>query len=87
MHNVYQNATLTIMAEAFPESGSGIFLSRDSKRRRSTAHTIAIPYLGAEAGDPGRFYVREGLTPGLDSPNHSALEDGSYKGISYHLGY
>ena len=66
MHNVYRNATLTIMAEASSESGSGIFLSGDSKRR-SKAHAIGIPYLGAEAGDPRRFYVRECLTPGLDS--------------------
>ncbi|KAH8661563.1 heterokaryon incompatibility protein-domain-containing protein [Tricladium varicosporioides] len=66
MRDVYQNATLTIMAEASSEAGSGIFLSGDSKRNRQI-NAITIPYEG-EDGDIGQFFVRKNVTSGLDSP-------------------
>jgi hypothetical protein len=66
MHNVYQNAVLTIMAEASSEGGSGIFLTGDSKRR-DRANTIRVPYIGDDTDQSACFYVRECLTPGLGS--------------------
>lgn len=66
MHNVYKNADLTIMAEASSEGGSGIFATGDLNRRAGS-HSIEVPYTAADDDEPGNFYVRDSLTPGLDS--------------------
>jgi hypothetical protein len=66
MYNVYQNATLTIMAEASSDSSTGIFRSGDSQRRNKF-NAICVPGIGSNAVDRGHFYVRQCLTPGYDS--------------------
>ncbi|KAH8803638.1 heterokaryon incompatibility protein-domain-containing protein [Xylogone sp. PMI_703] len=66
MRNVYQNAVLTIMAEASSDGGEGIFYTGDSKRKDHTK-AIRVPYIGDDSDQSACFYVRGCLTPGLES--------------------